>query len=121
MAAAAPFDRVLADAHEHERRRLRRYRTRWLLQQAAVILVACGVLVASVPALIGSDDGLASWSLVGFFLVGGWIGYVALIGLVGVSLLVLLVALGRIVALLRADDVAAFERTHRPWWVDASR
>jgi hypothetical protein len=115
------FDRVLLAAQEQERARLRRYRRRWILRQVAVLVVASAVLAMSVPALVGSEAELAPLSVVTFFLVGGWIGFMGIVGLAGVAVLAMLLAVFRLAAVLRSDDVAAFERTHAPWWSDAPR
>lgn len=119
--AGASFDQVLEGARAHELARLRRYRRWWIAQQFAVIVVSGTILAACLPAMFGSDGDLQTWSLVASFFLGGWLGLLAMVGLVGTALLATAFALARIASVLRADDLDAFERTHRPWWVDAHR
>lgn len=121
MQAGASFEQVLAGARSHEQARLRRYRRWWIAQQVAVIVVSGAILAACLPAMFGSQEDLRTWSLVASFLLGGWLGFVAMVGLVGTSLLATAFALVRIAAMARTSDLDAFERTHRPWWVDPQR
>jgi hypothetical protein len=121
MQAGASFDQVLEGARAHEQARLWRYRRWWIAQQIAVIVVSGAVLAACLPAMSRSEGDLPTWSLVASFFLGGWLGLIAMVGLVGTALLATAFALARIASVLRADDLDAFERTHRPWWVDAHR
>ena len=116
-----PFDQVLATAQARERERLRRYRRSWIVRHVAVVVVATALITVTAPGLFGADPDLVVWSAVGALLLGGWLGYLVTIGLTGVAVLAVPFAAARIIAVLRSDDLAAFERTHEPWWSDGLR
>jgi len=116
-----PFDEVLITAHQQEGRRLQRYRRRWVAQHVAVLAAGVAVLAVCAPTLFGSDDDLAPPSRAIVFLTGGWLGYLALMASLSGAVLAIGFAVGRIVGVLRTDDLGAYEQTHAPWWADRAR
>lgn len=90
------------------------------MQHVAVIVVASAVVAVCAPTLFG-DDEIDPWSALGVLATGGWFGTIALVGLTGFAVLAIPFSIARIVAVIRSDDLAAFERVHRPWWVERVR
>lgn len=115
------FDDVLLAAKEREHARLERYRVRWVVQNGALLLVSTWVLVTWAPTLVDPDPGGGGWMDVIGWVLGGWLAWAVVVVMTVLALLVFPIALGRIIAVVRTGDLAAYERDHAPWWTDRFR
>src|SRR3954470_2393691 len=105
---AEAFELVLEDEHAREQARLQRFRAWWLVRHGVVLVVAVAFVVSFGPGLVDGDSG-DRWGLISWMLTG-WVVPVIFAGLVGLSVLAIPFAIVRILKILRADDLAAFER-----------
>ena len=96
---------MLVGAARVEGDRLRSFRRRWLVRNG---LMVGALLVLDLFVLGDLIPGSGAW----FLVTPLALPFLVALGLAGTSLLLIPLGLARIVAILRTDDLAAFERRH---------